>query len=204
MIADDLNYLLRFYNLSGWKSWGSCSSDLESSDSESENSTFAKSPSSEPSSQKSAQSSPTSSFPQQPRTLEDAIDAHPELALQEIAEEIGLDYNRIESTVQEYKVYRAQQALIQAPLKRSTPPKLTRDPSLKRQRREPRPSPPTPIPVLTLEDLEKMEASQERRINPPRSEPSISTKLGWAVPVVVGNQPPTVKASGSPSVAGST
>lgn len=201
MIAHDLNYLLRFYNLSGWKSWGSCSSDLESSDSESENSTSAKSPSSEPSSQKS---SPTSSFPQQPRTLEDAIDAHPELALQEIAEEIGLDYDRIESSVQAYKVYHAQQASIQAPLKRSTPPKLTRDSSLKRQRREPRPSPPIPIPVLTLEDLEKMDASQERRYNPPRSEPSISTQLGWGVPVVVGNQPPTVKASGSPSVAGST
>ena len=193
MIAATMTYLLRFYNLSGWKSWGSCSSDLESSDSESENSTFAKSPSIEPSSQKS---SPPSSFPQQPRTLEDAIDAHPELALQEIAEEIGLDYDRIESTVQAYKAYHAKQALIQAPLKRSTPPILTRD-SSKRQRQKPRPSPPIHIPHFTVDDLV---ASQERRDNLPRSEPSVSTQLGWAV----GNWPPTVQPSGSQSVAGST
>lgn len=189
-----MSYLFRFYNLSGWKNWGSHSSDLESSDSESENSTSAKSTLSEPSSRKS---SPPSLFPLQPRTLEEAIDAHPELALQDIAEEIGLDYDRIESIVREYKIHHTKQALTQAPLKRSTPPKLIRDLSSKRQRPEPPLSPPIPILRFTVDDLE---ASQERIDNLPRSESSVHTELDW----LVGNQPPTVKSSGSPSVAGST
>lgn len=129
MIAATMIYLLRFYNLSGWKTWGSCLSDLDRSDSEFENPNSAKSATSVPLSQNSY---PPSSFPQQPRTLEDAVDAHPELALQEIAEELGLDYDRIESSVQAHKSYQAKQALAQAPPKRPTTPILPRENAFKR------------------------------------------------------------------------
>ena len=73
MIAAIVTYLLRFYNLSGWKSWGSCcSSDLESSDSGPERSRPLQNlrHSSHPLKKKK-------SFPQQARRLEDAIDAQP-------------------------------------------------------------------------------------------------------------------------------
>lgn len=129
MIAATMTDLLRFYNLSGWKTWVSCLSDLDRSDSEFENPTSAKSATLEPLSQNS---SPPSSSPQQPRTLEDAVDAHPELALQEIAEELGLDYDRIESSVQAYKSYQAKQPLAQAPPKRPTPPILPTENAFKR------------------------------------------------------------------------
>jgi hypothetical protein len=217
-------YLLRFYNLSGWKGWGLYASDIESSDSESEDLASEDSPLPEPSSKKprSHELSPPSSFPQQPQTLEDAVGAHPELALQEIAEELGLDYDRIESTVQAYKAYHAKQTLVRAPPKRSTPPVLTRELFPKRQRQQPRPSPPVPVPHFTVEDVE---ASLERYENPPPpSEPSVHTQLGWAVTseefrekrrefygkdrVQRQNapepEPPSVQPRGSQSIAGST
>lgn len=213
-------YLLRFYNLSGWKGWGSYASDFESSDSESENApSSANSPSNEPSPQKL---SPPSASSQQPQTLEDAVEAHPELALQELAEEFGLDYDRIESTVQAYKTYHAKHAVVRAPPKRSTPPILTRELFPKRQRQHPRPSPPVQIMSFTVEDEE---ARQEREENPPpRSDPSVHTQLGWAVtseefeekrrefyegsriqrPGAPQDQPPRVHPPGSQEIAGST
>jgi hypothetical protein len=179
VIARTLVYLLRFYNLSGWRGWGSYASDLETSDSESENSVpSGTSPAAKPFSPH--RSSPSSSFPPQPRTLEDAVEAHPELALQEIADELGLDYDRIESTAQAYKAYRAKQESTRTPSKRFSPPILNRELMMsKRQRPNPHPSPPPHVPHFTVEDVE---ASLGRLENPPpRSEPSIHTQLGYAV-----------------------
>ena len=115
-IAGNLVYLLNFYNLDGWRRWGSFTSDVESLASDGDDapvapdaSSGANSPSNEPCPQPQNLSFQSTSS-QPPQTLEDAVEAHPELAMQELAEELGLDYDRIESTVQAYKTYRAEHA----------------------------------------------------------------------------------------------
>lgn len=214
--AGSLVYLLRFYNLSGWKSWGSYTSDLESSDSDCDIA-----PSGANDSPSKELCPPNSSFPsassQSLQTLEDAVEAHPELAIQELAEEFGLDYDRIESTVQAYKTYHAQHRSFRPPPKRSNPPIVDRDSWSKRPQQQPRPSPPPPKMSLTFEEIE---AILERQENPPRSEPSVHTQLGWAAtseefelrqqefyeragirrPGAPLNQPPRILPSGSEDI----
>ena len=102
-VAHLMAYLLQYYDLTGWKYWDTHSSDLESTDSEAENSDLSV-------------ESTSSSSPSQSPTLEAALKAHPDLALQEIAEELGLDYDRIRSTVQTRKNARARRASVRASL----------------------------------------------------------------------------------------
>lgn len=107
--------------------------DLESTDSEAENSNSP------------AQATSTS-LVRHSQTLEGAVKAYPELALREIAEELGLDYDCIESMAQEHRTARAERALIRVPLKTSNPPME----SIPLHRSSPRPRLPSAVPASSV------------------------------------------------------
>lgn len=158
--ASSLISLCRSYDCCTWGSWHHFQSDSSMSDSD------------DPSSDSDC-----------PRTLEEAVESYTEMALRDLAEVLGLDIDRLDEGLRQYKEFsrrhgrglqkqhkRSQTFLVaihDVKRQRPCPPKQERRPSSPRPR--------TADPEL-LKLLLRVKSSSS-----PKSEPSLHTQLGWAV-----------------------
>ncbi|KAL9019897.1 MAG: hypothetical protein Q9185_002839 [Variospora sp. 1 TL-2023] len=117
-----------------------------------------------------------------PRTLEEAVESYTEMALRDLAEVLGLDIDRLDEGLRQFKEFsRIHRRGSQKQRKRSQN-SLAAAQDIKRQRpsstQQRRPSSPLPRPG----DPELLKfLLREKSSSPGASEPSVHTKLGWAV-----------------------
>ncbi|KAL8973457.1 MAG: hypothetical protein Q9197_002299 [Variospora fuerteventurae] len=117
-----------------------------------------------------------------PRTLEEAVESYTEMALRDLAEVLGLDIDRLDEGLRQFKEFsRIHRRGSQKQRKRSQN-SLAAAQDVKRQRpsstQQRRPSSPLPHPG----DPELLKfLLREKSSSPGASEPSVHTKLGWAV-----------------------
>ncbi|KAL8902642.1 MAG: hypothetical protein Q9207_004511 [Kuettlingeria erythrocarpa] len=151
-----LTSLCRSYGCHAWESWHHFQSDDSGSGSD------------EPSTDSDC-----------PRTLEEAVESYTEMALRDLAEVLGLDVDRLDEGLRQFKEYsRIHRRGSQKQRKRSQI-SLVAAQDVKRQRpSSTRLSPPHPPPA----DPKLLELIFRDKSSSPRaSEPSVHTTLGWAV-----------------------
>ncbi|KAL8708016.1 MAG: hypothetical protein Q9225_007665 [Loekoesia sp. 1 TL-2023] len=115
------------------------------------------------------------------RTLEEAVELYSEMALRDLAEVLGLDMDRLDEGLRQYKEFSCRHGRGLQQRKRSQP-SLVATHDVKRQRpysptQERRPSPLRP----STADPELLKLLlRDKSSSSPTSEPSLHTQLGWA------------------------
>lgn len=138
--------LVEFYKIQGWQNWGSIHEENDDSDDDDPSQHYS--------------------------TVNDAVSANPEIALERLASYLGLMYSRIKQKMKLKEDVDWLHAHVESKRKAV---ELGKDQEREEKRRQPkleRPSPPTPKNVLSLEMLFPEEPKVELPSQP-------STQLGW-------------------------
>ena len=118
-----------------------------------------------------------------PRTLEEAVEEFPEMALHDLAEVLGLDLDRLDQALRQYEdfAHKRQHGAQQQRKRSPTSLAVAHNTKRPRPRSLPRQSRPSP-PALRYPDSEVIKGLlRYQSSSSPSLEPSEHMKLGWAV-----------------------
>ncbi|KAL8896187.1 MAG: hypothetical protein Q9207_007832 [Kuettlingeria erythrocarpa] len=156
--ASSLTSLCRSYNCCTWESWHRFQSEDSGSSSDE-----------------------ASSDSDRPPTLEDAVKTYPEMALRDLAGELGLDIDRLDEALAQYREFSRIHGRASQKQRKRSPVSLVAAQDVKRQRpsssQQRRPSPPA-LPPADPKLIKFL--LRDKSTSPSTSEPSFHTQLGWA------------------------